>query len=327
MIRHKEFLFCVNRADQTISSLKILPEGQLEVVDVVSSQANIPPNVLSISDNFLVAGHRGSHFPSRRKNRLMITGYTVDEQGGIKPQPSANQYIKVKSLQLQDIGFNASESILLASGAERTKWYEGVILTEAIPVLYAYRYSASRLEEPLEKLDSYQLDASAQGFGFSWNKKYVYWTDTDGYVNSVSIEDEGIRLIERVLSGGKGTCWTALTSDKQYLYVTDFLVNKVTSFKVNDGKLVKSQALDIGGLTSDCVLSKDENFLYVLSAGSTRWRLLLNIITLGLVRMNTTSFINIIDIRDKENMVFVGKIELDTWSYGGLVCFDEEDIV
>jgi 6-phosphogluconolactonase len=259
-------LFVVNAGDNTVSSIRVTASG-LKLADRVTSGGVLPISLTSSGHLLYVLNElSGSIFGLRVSSRGHLTPIADSQRALSTAGPSG---------VAAAIGFAPGGHVLAVT--ERAR---GVIDTFRVrsdgspgpaqhhttgaPQPFAFGFAGSHLElsnAGFARRSPAQLDPS----------------QLRGSVLSFDLTGAGALVATgNVASGGRATCWLAVTKDGRYVFTTNTLSDTVSDlttgkgaisrFSVaSDGKLTLLERADTGpGLPSDEALSSDTHYLYVI---------------------------------------------------------------
>jgi 6-phosphogluconolactonase len=259
-------LFVVNAGDNTISSFRVTESG-LKLADRVASGGILPVSLTSSGDLLYVLNELSGS----------IFGMRFSDGGQLTPI--------VNSLQaLSTVGpSGVSAQIGFAPGGDVL-----VVTHRDLGVIDTFRLAADGSPGPAQPHTS----NAPQPFGFAFAGLHLQVTNAgyvgtprdikdpsqlNGSVSSYDGVDSGaLTATGNVASGGRATCWIAVTNDNRYAFVTNTLSQTVpdiatgkgtiSRFSVaGDGTLTLLGQTDTGpGFPSDVALSSDSQYLYVL---------------------------------------------------------------
>lgn len=260
-------LFVVNAGDNTISSFRVTESG-LKLADRVASGGILPVSLTSSGDLLYVLNElSGSIFGLRFSDAGQLTPIVNSLQALSTVGPSGAS---------AQIGFAPEGDVL-------------VVTHRDLGVIDTFRLDADGSPGPAQ---AHTSDAP-QPFGFAFAGSHLEVTNAgsvatprdiadpsqlNGSVSSYEgVDSDALTATGNVASGGRATCWIAVTNDSRYAFVTNTLSDTVpdiatgkgaiSRFSVaGDGMLTLLGQTDTGpGFPSDMALSSDSQYLYVLN--------------------------------------------------------------
>jgi 6-phosphogluconolactonase (cycloisomerase 2 family) len=191
-----------------------------------------------------------------------ITGFDIGGYGGLKPLPGSTRRLSDPNAGPAQVGFSPNGAVLAVS--ER--------LTHR---LLAFPLSPSGPGTP-----SILASAKPRPFGFAFHAGNLVVSEAggaDGVVGASSYrlaQSRKLRLVSSpVFPGQRGACWTAVTSDGRYAYVTNTGTDTITGVRL--GPRGRMELLDpsgasaqLGPMTRPTDVVSAGRYLYVLGVGS-----------------------------------------------------------
>jgi 6-phosphogluconolactonase len=259
-------LFVVNAGDNTISSFRVTKSG-LKLADRVASGGILPVSLTSSGDLLYVLNElSGSIFGLRFSDGGQLTPIVNSLRALSTVGPSGVS---------AQIGFAPRGDVL-------------VVTHRDLDVIDTFRLAADGSPGPAQPHTS----NAPQPFGFAFAGSHLQVTNAgsvgtprdiadpsqlNGSVSSYDVVDSGaLTATGNVATGGRATCWIAVTNDNRYAFVTNTLSDTVpdiatgrgaiSRFSVaSDGTLTLLGQIETGpGFPSDLALSSDSQYLYVL---------------------------------------------------------------
>jgi 6-phosphogluconolactonase len=259
-------LFVVNAGDNTVSSFRVTASG-LKLADRVTSGGVLPISLTSNGHLLYVLNELSGS----------IFGLRVSPSGRLTPIVDSDRPLSTvgPSGDAAAIGFTPGGHVL-------------VITERALGVIDTFRVRSDGSPEPPQRHAAGAPQPFAVGFAGSHlevsnaglartSPATVDPTQLRGSVLSFNLLDSGaVAATGNAASGGRATCWLAVTKDGRYVFTTNTLSDTVSDlttgkgaisrFSVaSDGKLTLLGRADTGpGLPSDEALSSDTHYLYVI---------------------------------------------------------------
>ncbi len=253
------WLYAVNAGSDSVSVFKVNGTG-LTRTDVEPSRGDRPISVTSHGSLVFVlnAGGTGN-----------IRGFVRDPAGKLALVDASKRPLSGAGTVPAQIGFSPSGGYVYVSerGTDRLTRYA----ISAAGAAGAPSWTSSAGDEPF-------------GFAFSANGTLVV-SEAANHVedgSSASSYRLGVGGALTTVSGAVPTtetaaCWTAITPDSRYAYVTNTPDNSISGFSLaTNGSLAilnahgRTAATGTGSLPIDLAASDDSKFLYVVTAGTHR---------------------------------------------------------
>jgi 6-phosphogluconolactonase (cycloisomerase 2 family) len=250
------FLFVVNAGNNTVSSFRVGP-GSLSLADVKPSFGLRPVSSTS-HGSLLYVLNSDTAIGS-------ISGYQVASDGGLTPIAGSirtiSQPVGGYGAQVQ---FDAKGRYLVVT--ERAFGGPGKLDVFAVdkngvaapPVVY-----------PASDLAPFGVAFTNQNLMVVSNERAPFVPSS---VSSYSFSSAGvITPIETEETNAAGACWTVITHDDKYTFVTSPFTQNVNSFRIeHDGSLSGVNGTSVvattPGLSLDLALSHESRYLYVLDS-------------------------------------------------------------
>jgi 6-phosphogluconolactonase len=259
-------LFVVNAGDNTVSSFRVTASG-LRLADRVTSGGVLPISLTSSGNLLYVLNELSGS----------ISGLRVSPSGHLSPIVDSDRALSTvgPSGVAAAIGFAPGGHVL-------------AVTERALGVIDTFRVRSDGSPGPAQRHTAGAPQPCAVGFAGSHLE-----VSNAGFVGAAPAQYDPSQLRGSVLSfnlagsgdltaagnnasGGRATCWLAVTKDGRYLFTTNTLsdsVSDITTGKgaisrfsvASDGKLTLLGRTDTGpGLPSDEALSSDTHYLYVI---------------------------------------------------------------
>lgn len=244
----RQWLFAVNTGSNSISSFRIRSRQTLELVSVVPS-GGVMPISIAYHDGLLYVLNAG--VPNN------ITGFRVADDGTLSPISNSTRPLSADATGPAQVSFDA--------------YGETIIVTEkATNLIDTYTVGdGGRLQGP-----NVYASAGPVPFGFALNKRntlLVSEAGTGGGASSYRVGENGALtpVSTNVMTGQRAACWTVVTKNGRYGYVTNAGTGNISGFVI--GKNGSAMLLNADGVTgvsggnpTDAALSLDSRYLYVL---------------------------------------------------------------
>jgi 3-carboxymuconate cyclase len=252
---NQHLLFAVNAGSNTISSFRVSNNGELSLVDVVSS-GGLQPNSLCVKDNLLYVSNVGG---KRNNFNSNITGFYVDDKGHLTKIPNSTRPLSMPNAQPSCIIFSPDGRQLIVSE----------LTTNRLSV-----YSLNR-----DGTASFPTVNNASGLGpfgstFTASDLFVVTEAGTSALSSYNLSSNGLLS---VISGSvkneqQLTCWVATTPNGKYAYTSNTGSRTVSSYEVYlngsldyiDSIYSTLEGSDMGA-PIDNGISIDGRYLYVLN--------------------------------------------------------------
>jgi 6-phosphogluconolactonase len=250
----KNWLFVVNAFSNEISVFDV-SGGVPGLVNKISSHG-IAPVSIAVHGSWLYVLNAGADFKGS------IAGFTIGANGALTYIQNSSNTLGNTAVKPAQISFNNDGTVL--------------IITEKAGYVVTYTLNAQGM--PGNK----QVTASAgsEPFGFAIdNADNIYVSEAShgvegkSSVSSYSINNSGnVNVIQPQQPNHQtASCWTVLTGDYKYGYVTNTGSNTITGYSINNGNfnLLTSDGITAatGLAPQDEAFSSDSKYLYVLNQG------------------------------------------------------------
>jgi 6-phosphogluconolactonase (cycloisomerase 2 family) len=244
-------LFAVNAGSNSITSFRIEPDG-VELADTIASGGSRPIS-LTFNHGLLYVLNAGS--PNT------ISGFTVDRHGQLAAIANSTRPLSAASTDPAQVNFSDTGDQL-------------IVTEKATNTIDIYTVDDDGVASGPVPYGS----AGPTPFGFAvgrGNTVLVSDAGTDGGASSYRIGlDSFLTAVSgNVVSGQQAACWTVITNNGQFGYVSNAASGDVSGFTLGpDGSatLIGNGVSAItGGNPNDEALSVDSRFLYV-RVGATR---------------------------------------------------------
>ena len=251
----KRFLFAVNAGSNSISSFRVMCNGELSFIDVVSS-GGLQPNSLCVKDRLLYVSNVGDVENDFSSN---ITGYYVDSRGHLGQIPYSSHSLSTTNAQPSCIVFSPDGKFLLASELTTNRLSVYPIHKNGIVSCPVVNNSNGLVPfGSAFTLSDIFVVAEARSNALS-----SYAISPNGQLNVISGSIENDQL---------ATCWVSITPNGKYAYTSNNETGTISIYQIySDGSLKyidsiysTSESSELGA-PIDNGISYDGRFLYVLN--------------------------------------------------------------
>ena len=250
-------LFAVNAGSNTISSLRVEDEDDVELADVASSQG-VRPISLTVHGHLLYVLNAGS-----TTTPANITGFVV-WRGQLIPLAGSSRPLSTAAPDPAQIEFTPDGRVL-------------VVTEKATNRITTYRVTFGYASGPFA-----QPSAGETPFGFAFDRRgHLIVSEAFGGAPDASVMSSyrlsrtgAVSAIDpNVATTETAACWVVVTKDGRYTYTTNTGSNSISGYAISrEGDLT---LLDADGKTAvtgaaplDMALSRSSRFLYELSGGA-----------------------------------------------------------
>lgn len=256
-----EKLFVANVGSSDISVFDVTNAG-LRLVERTPS-GGVQPFSLTIRGNLLYVLNRGSEADVAPAN---VTAFTVSEHGTLTPLVGSTRLLSTAYPDPAQVSFTPDGQTLVVTEKATNKIDTYALGQDGRAISATPAVHASSGITPF-------------GFDFTRNGVFVVTEAFGGAPGAAAASSYSLASGFGVLSASvKDTeaevCWTAISSDDRYAYVTNFGTGSISSYSIHaDGRITLLQA--VAGRTENGLGPRDEDFsadgryLYVLDIGLT----------------------------------------------------------
>jgi 6-phosphogluconolactonase len=248
-------LFVVNAGSDTVSSFRVGPDG-LELADVKRTFGSRPISATAHHAKLL-------YVLNSDVGSASISGYTVSSKGELTPIPDSVRPTSDPAGLPAQIAFSAHGDVLAVT--ERFAGPLGSVTT----------YAVSVTGSPGPAVPHTPLGRTPFGMAFDQRDRLIvsnehFPTVFDSTVASYDVSRTGdVAPLDLELANGGAACWTVITNDGRFTYVSTPFSLSVQGFRIgNDGSLAPVGATSLvaqsTALTLDEALSHDSKYFYVL---------------------------------------------------------------
>lgn len=250
-----ETLLVVNAGSNSVSSMKVVGNGNLVLKSAVSSGGTMPVSIALHDDLVYILNSGGDG---------NIAGFKLGSNDKLTYLSNSTRPLSSTSSGAAQVSFVRNGSVL-------------AITEKATNKIVTYRVGESGRPFGMKDITS----ANTTPFGFASGRfGNIYVSEAAGgaagasTISSYHISYNGsISLTDGPVSANQSAaCWVVLTDNGKYLYTTNAASNNISSFNVNpySGNLsvLNATAAASGMGPIDAALSTNSKFLYVLNSGS-----------------------------------------------------------
>ena len=250
-------LFAVNAGSNTISSLRVEDEDEVELSDVAPSQG-VRPISLTVHGHLLYVLNAGN-----ATTPANISGFVV-WRGQLIPLPGSSRPLSTAAPDPAQIEFTPDGRVL-------------VVTEKATNRITTYRVSFGYASAPFA-----QPSAGQTPFGFAFDRRgHLIVSEAFGGAPNASVlssyrvgGDGTVSAIDpNVATTETAACWVVVTKNGRFTYTTNTGSNSISGYSISRGGDLT--LLDADGVTAttgatpiDAALSHNSRFLYELSAGA-----------------------------------------------------------
>lgn len=254
-------LLVTNSGSDTISSFRVLPDGNIVLADQEPSGGALPISIAVTNGG----KGGGSLVYVLNENSGTVSGFTVDRQGEISAIPGSTR--SVTGTFSATVGFNQSGSVLTVTNRnDAFVTPNGTIST--FPVNLSTGLLGAETVTP--------ATGTGSPFGFEYTKRDQLLvansgeltTGLAGSASSYDLVKQTAALTPRdtEAAGGGATCWVAVTNNNKFAYFTNALTHDLTGFSIaSDGQLTPIGMWSTPGNALDADTSVNSKYLYVLN--------------------------------------------------------------
>ncbi len=246
-------LFAVNAGSNSVSSFVVRPDG-LQLADVVPSGGSMPTSA-AFSRGLLYVLNAG--VPNN------VSGFSVDRDGDLTPITGSARPLSAASTSPAQVGFSDDGKAVIVSERATNRIDTYVV------------GSGGLLSGPFV-----HASVGPVPFGFAVDKRdtlLVSEAGTGGGASSYRIGPAGelSPISGMVMTGQRAACWTVVTKNGRFGYVTNAGTGNISGFAIGaDGS---ASLLDVDGVTAvtggnptDAAISHDGQYLYARVAATNR---------------------------------------------------------
>jgi 6-phosphogluconolactonase (cycloisomerase 2 family) len=246
-----QWLFAVNAGGNSVSSFKVKDDGSLTLAHTVSSNGTMPISV-TVYGNWLYVVNSVS---------ANISGFTIGAGGTMTLIPGSNRALSVANAGPAQISFKPGGQYLVVT--EKTTNKISTFPVNALGVTGAPNMQTSAGLTPF-------------GFDFSGSNYIVVAEAGGGVPNGSTVSSYSITNTANLASGPIATkqsaaCWTDVSKDGKYAFVTNAGSNTISSFVLNNSGILLSVNEVAAGTDKspiDITLSGNESFVYNVNSVS-----------------------------------------------------------
>jgi 6-phosphogluconolactonase (cycloisomerase 2 family) len=245
------FLFAVNAGDNTISSFKVSSDGNLTLIQTVSSGGTTPISLTSFKSWLYVVNGGGN-----------ICGFKVSGIGELTMIPGSTQPLSRGDAGPAEILFQPDGSHLIVTEKNTNK-------------ICTFKVSSTGVAETSVVNPAYA--ETPFGFAIAGDNQLIITNAfggnaTQSVITSLTIGSTGITgLSSAVPTLQTSACWIALTKDQDYAYVTNATSATISSLYIgakNKLELIDPAVAKTGLAPTDIVLSGNAGYIYNMNSAS-----------------------------------------------------------
>jgi 6-phosphogluconolactonase len=255
-------LFAVNAGDNTVSSFQVTDDG-LVLADREPTLGERPVSV-AVSGNGLL------YVLNSTKGSASITGFRVSTGGELTPLEGSHRATSAPTKDLPaSVNFDATGRVVVVADRGANKLDLFLLNERGVPRERVTRPSTGQGPYSVAFTDHDTMIVSNEHF------PKVSKSSVSSYRLIVPEPESGGQLklipIGSVSAHAGGACWTVITPNESYVFVTAPFSHKIDAFRIGEnGKLTpvtkSSHVAHPPGLTLDEGLSHNGGFLYVLDS-------------------------------------------------------------
>jgi len=251
------FLLASNAGDNTVSVLRV-DDQKLTLASRVASGGTFPYSI-AVHDDLVYVLNAGNSSGANSN----VSGFRLDRHGNLTAIPHSITGLSTAFVDPAQVGFDHDGDVLVVT--ER-----GTNTIDVFPV------------RNTGKLDTIVTNASAgswpYGFAFGHRNQLIVaeaaaMAPNASTVSSYIVHEDGnlTTLSGAVPTHQTAACWTVVTENGRYTYITDALSKSISGFWIAPSggiQLLDASgvtAVDTIGFTVDAALSSDSRYLYVFS--------------------------------------------------------------
>lgn len=256
LTRNERWLLAVNAGSDSLSVFEVRPQG-LALVDVEST-GGVQPVSVTEHGGLVYVVHAGTD---------SIAGFTLGRDGDLSPLDGSVRPLSGSGVGPAQIAFTTDGDVLLVTEKATNKIVTFAVGRDGLPS--HMRVQDSNGETP---------------FGFDFGKRnQVFVSEAFGgapdasATSSYEIGGDGVLtpLDPSVATGQTAACWTAVTPDGRFVYVTNAGSGSISGYAIDfDGRLARLDEDGRTGVTGDgsapidLVIADNGRYLYSLNSGT-----------------------------------------------------------
>jgi 6-phosphogluconolactonase (cycloisomerase 2 family) len=257
---NQRWLFAVNAGSNEVSLFSVSNQG-LSLSDTIASGGELPLS-LTVSGNLLYVLNGGGSGN--------ITGFMIANNGELSPIADSTRHL-------------SNEGVGAAPGPAQISFapdgHQLIVTEKATNLILTYQVG----QDGRPSTATAQASAGETPFGFEFSKRNTLIVSEAfggaagaSAVSSYALNDGNLQTVSAsVPTHQTAACWLVVTGNGKYAYTTNTGSSTVTGYAVaNDGSLGLLDGDGVtghttpGGAPIDAALSRNSQYLYVLSGGT-----------------------------------------------------------
>lgn len=266
---NNRWLFVTNVGSDQVSVFRVVRDGLLRLVDVVASGGDMPNSVTVDGDLVYVLNNGGAGVGN-------ITGFRQADDGTLHSIAGTSRPLSAAGSDPAQVGFSPDGRTL-------------VVTEKATNLVDTFRLH--RDGTPGNGTTHQSAGVTPFGFDFTRSGEFVVSEAAQGIVGAASASSYALtrdaaprdvrRVSPAVPDGRSEVCWTVITNDERFAYITNFGDGTISSYDVaRDGRLTLKESVaattTFGQLSvRDHDLSTSGRYLYAIDITSQQvhgWR-------------------------------------------------------
>ena len=258
LTENHRWLLVTNPGSDDVSVFAVASDGKLTLTDREPSDGDRPESV-TIDGHLVYVLNTGA--PSN------ISGFTLDAQGRLTPLPGTRRRLSQPDALPAEVQFSPDGNTLVV-----TERNTGLIDT----------FQISHSGRPSGVMSHQGSGIGPFGFAFRSDGVFVVTESFDGAPNLAAASSYSLagphrfqRISATVPDTQTDVCWTVITKDEKYAYITNNGSGTISSYSIaNDGSIVLLNPVAAvtgtsGGFgTRDAALDASGTFLYAIDVGT-----------------------------------------------------------
>lgn len=244
------WLFAVNAGSNSVSSFRINDDGSLTLANTVASHGTRPVSVTAFGNFVYVVNSISSN----------ISGYSMNSFGVMTFISNSDLALSAADAGPAQISFTPNGQKLIITEKNTNKITSYNVSAFGVPAL-SMSYGS----------------AGTTPFGFDFSGQNIVVTEAAGGTPTAStVSSDGVSGSTSLISGPIATgqtavCWTTVSSDGRYAYVSNTGSNTKSSFGVSANgtlNLLEKKAASTGTTPTDITFSGNDFYVYNLNSTS-----------------------------------------------------------
>jgi len=263
----ERFLFTTNTNSDSVSVFRVEPNG-LELVDVEEGGQLDRPISVTVSNGVVYA--LNSDRPQCASQNASITGFTLDQDGGLTPIPGSTRPLAGNGPPFSgctQVSFNKAGDVL-------------AVTEKNADVISTYRVGSDGLAS--QPIRNETPGIGPFGFTFSQTDRLLTsenngQAEGQGAASSFKIEKDATltAVSGNVRNTQTDTCWVVVTDNGKYAYATNAMSNNISSYRVRPDSTmtlldpIAGRADELPrpvAIAEDMTLSENSRYLYARNA-------------------------------------------------------------